>query len=311
MGILHSSYIHPGTHCTVYIPLPNGTEMGIEGSVMRCKHFKGLIHEVGIKFKIAINVREFLDIDPMEGRFTLESVDASRLNGSVLHVDDSAMDRRLVRHFLKDTGLNVITVENGAEALARSKEQFDAILLDSDLPDTSGPALAEQLRNAGLQTPIILVTADTRQTTREAARAARVNAIVTKPVSQEKLFQAIAEFLLLDGSAAEGAGAIFTTLKADDPTYAFVSEFIEEVRGLVTLLNKALQAEDVASLRRLCFQIKGAAPALGFAPLGHAAELAMQSLDATMSAQESIKPLRALLSICLRVKERDNPRAAA
>lgn len=310
VGILHCSYVHPGTVCTVYLPSPRGGEIPIESSVMRCKHFKGLIHEVGLKFKTAINVRDFLDVDPMEGRFTLEYVDPNRLSGSVLHVDDSPMDRRLVRHYLKDTGMNIISVETGAEAIARAKESFDIILLDNDLPDATGVQLAEQFRNGGIQTPIILLTADNRTSTKEAARTARVNAVLNKPASAEKIMQAIGEFLLLDGSTGEGAGALYTTLKPEDPTSKFVPEFIDELKAFATKMTKAIQAESLPDVRRFCFQIKGAAPALGFRPIGDAADAAMISLDATGSISESAKPLRQLISQCLRARVRDDKKAA-
>jgi CheY-like chemotaxis protein len=311
VGILHSSYVHAGTACNVYLPQPDGTEAAIPSTVMRCKHFKGLIHEVGIKFKRTINIREFLNVDPLEGRFTLEYVDPARLQGALLYVDDSPMDRRLVRHFLKDTTLNVIAVENCAEALARVKEHFDVVLLDNDLADGQGTQLADQLRNAGVNQPIIMVTADKRASLKEAARAARINAIVCKPINQEKLLQAIGEFLLLDGSANEGAGALYTTLKAEDPTYQFVAEYIEELRTFISKLQQSIQADDFQGVRRQCFQIRGAAPTLGFVPVGDAAEAAMVMLDATGSVNESAKPLRHLIGTCMRVKVRDDAKKAA
>nr|MCU0688334.1 response regulator [Phycisphaerales bacterium] len=311
VGILHSAYVHAGTTCVVFLPQPRGGEIAVDAVVMRCKHFKGLIHEVGLKFKTPVNVRDFLDVDPMEGRFTLEFVDPARLSGSLLHVDDSPMDRRLVRHYLKDTGMNIVSVETGAETMARAKESFDIILLDNDLPDTAGTALADQLRNAGVQTPIIMVTADTRACVKDHARGARVNAIVTKPITADKLTQAIGEFLLLDGSSGEGSGALYSTLKPDDPTSKFVPEFIEELKAFSQKLSKAIAADSMPDVRRLCFQIKGAAPALGFKPIGDCADAAMISVDATGSIQESIKPLRQLISQCLRARVRDDSKKAA
>lgn len=311
VGILHRSYVHAGTGCNVYLPKPDGTETAVAATVMRCKHFKGLIHEVGIKFKKAINIRDFMSVDPLEGRFTLEYVDPARLTGSLLYIDDSPMDRRLVRHFLKDTSLNVAAVETAAEAIARVKEPFDVLLIDNDLPDMPGTQLAEVLRNAGVTQPMIMITADKRITLKEVARGVKINAIVQKPVNQEKLLQAIGEFLLLDGAANEGAGALYTTLKTEEPTHQFVAEFIEELRAFVIKLQQQIQAEDVQGVRRQCYQIRGAAPTLGFGPVGDAAEAAMVMLDDTASITESSKTLRHLIGTCMRVKVRDDTRKAA
>lgn len=307
LGILHNSYVYPGTNCVVYLPTNDKKEMPIDAIVRRCRHVKGLVHEVGISFKVPIDLREFMNVDPMEGRFTLEHVDASKLSGSLLHVDNSAMDRRLVRHYLKDTSLNVVNTEDATTALARVKENFDVIIVDSDLPDMSGSQLAEKLRAQGISSPIIVLTADNRQATKDALKAAKVSAMLTKPASQDRLLQAIAEFLLLEGSSgAESGGHIYTSLKAEDPTNAFVAEFIEELSTISGRLSKAVDEDDLTTARRLCFQLKGAAPALGFFPLGEAADAAMLSLDATMSVHESIKQVRNVISMCKRVRVRES-----
>jgi PAS domain S-box-containing protein len=79
----------------------------------------------------------------------------------ILVVEDDASDRVLIADGLANVGYAVETVATGAEALVRCREKrFDAITLDMMLPDMSGRAVLEKLRERGLnqQTPVVVVT---------------------------------------------------------------------------------------------------------------------------------------------------------
>ncbi len=306
LGILHNSYVHPGTRCIVFLKHRDGREMPIEASAVRCRHVKGLIHEVGLRFKTPINVRDFLNVDPMEGSFTLEHVDPTKLRGTLLHVEDSAMDRRLVRHYLSETSLDIVSVETGKAAMERIGDGFDVIIVDNDLSDMTGIDLVQTLRAQGIAVPIIMLTADARPAAKEGARNAKVSAIIPKPTNKNQMLQAIAEFLIIDNTGTnETGGAVITSLAPEDPTFKFVAEFIEELKQFGEKVTKAVATDDATTARRICYQIKGAAPALGFASIGDAANAAMISLDSTQSVAESGKQLRQLVSLCSRAKLRD------
>lgn len=307
LGILHNAYVHPGTRCVIHLKHRDGREVPVEGTAVRCRHVRGLIHEVGLRFKTPVNVRDFLNVDPMEGSFTLEHVDPKKLKGSLLHVDDSAMDRRLLRHYLAETGLNVVSVETAKAALERVEEQFDAFVVDNDLSDMTGVELVETLRARGVAAPIIMLTADTRSITKEGARNAKVSAVIPKPTSKGLMLQALAEFLIIDNTGeTETGGAVVTTLAPTDPTFKFVPEFIEELKRFAEKINTAVNTEDVVAARRVCYQLKGAAPALGFSTIGEAAQAAMLMLDKHNSVTDGGKQLRSLVSLCTRAKVRDD-----
>jgi CheY-like chemotaxis protein len=306
LGILHNSYVHPNTRCIVYLKHRDGREVPIEALAVRCRHVKGLIHEVGLRFKSSINVRDFLTVDPMEGSFILEHVDPTKITGSMLHIDDSPMDRRLVRHFLAETSLNIVSVENSKTALERVSEGFDVIVVDNDLEGMNGIELVQTMRAQGVAVPIIMLTADTRPSAKEGARAARVSALIPKPTSKPLLLQALAEFLIVSNDRpAETGGAVVSSLAAGDPTFKFVPEFVEELKLFAEKITKAIVTEDIATTRRICYQLKGAAPALGFVSLGESAAAAMVALDATNSLAESGKQLRQLVGMCSRAKVSD------
>jgi DNA-binding response OmpR family regulator len=64
---------------------------------------------------------------------------------------------------------------------------FDLLLLDDLLPDGSGEHICRAVRKMDLNTPIVVVSADVRDTTRENALAAGANAFLPKPVDPVEL----------------------------------------------------------------------------------------------------------------------------
>ncbi len=308
MSLLHNAYVHVGTPCLVHLQQIDGRPSQLAGKVVRCRHVRGLVHELGIQFAAQINLRSFIRVDPLQGSFTLERVSAEKLIGSVLHIEDSAADRRLLRHYLRDTQLTVLAVENAEEALRRAPEGFDIIICDFDLPDMTGADVTEKLRAKGVQTPVIMVTALGDPQTRARMLEARVSAILIKPIAEEQMLRAVAEFMILEGGDA--GGPVYSTVAADNPAYAFIAEFIQDLRQTAGALSKALQANDTATLRRLCAQVKGSAPSLGFATLANAADAALAQLNAGQSAADASRAVKSLIALCVNARVREQKRKA-
>ncbi|MBL8762678.1 MAG: response regulator [Phycisphaerae bacterium] len=309
-SVLHGSFVHVGTPCVVTLPDLTGKDVAITSSVVRCRHFRGKVHEVGIRFAKALNIRTFIDLDPLQACFTLEGVDAAKLTGNLLVIDDSPMDRRLIRHHLRDTGLNIVAEEDAGAALARVHEDFDMLIVDYDLPGMNGIEFIENLRTTGVQTPVIVISAGLDARARERMRELGVGGFLPKPLSREKLLRAIAEFLLVGGGENAG-GALYSSLKPDDPSFGFVGDFLDELKELVGRLNKAIVENDAELCRRLCYQLRGSAPAVGFEPIGVLSQDALTQLVANPSVADCGKCLRDLVSVCLRARARPDPSPAA
>lgn len=75
-------------------------------------------------------------------------------------IDDEEKLRSLLSRILRSEGFEVQEAGDGKSALKKvAQSHFDAILCDVKLPDTSGVALVEQLKQASPVTEIILLTA--------------------------------------------------------------------------------------------------------------------------------------------------------
>ena len=310
MSLLHSSYVHVGTPCMVMLPRPDGTAANVAGKIVRCRHVKGTVHEIGVAFRTAISIGEFIRLDPYEGRFSLEKIDAECLSGTLLHVEDSEMDRRLVRSFLKDTNLSVVTADGGEAALKRVKEGFDLILCDINLSGMSGIQFCEEVRKMGIEKPVVMVSADVRAQTRPLIRAARASAFLAKPFNRDMLLRAVGEFLLTDGKGSEGAGPLNTTLPPDDPSYEFVPEFVDGIHAMAGKMNQVIAANDAEEVRRMCMSVISGAGVLGFKPVASAAQRALAAVTATKSVTKSTDEVRTFLFECLRARKPDEAMTA-
>ncbi len=116
----------------------------------------------------------------------------------ILVVDDNRMNLMLATQILKKWKCPHVTVQSGFEALdLLQKERFDLILLDLQMPGIDGFETFAQIRTSpGIirpNVPVIALTADAFEETREKALQAGMNDFVTKPFQAEVLFAKIVE----------------------------------------------------------------------------------------------------------------------
>lgn len=115
---------------------------------------------------------------------------------TILICDDEQVLRALVRASLAPTGYRILEAGDGDEALTLAREHRpDAILLDMMMPGRSGVDVLEELRRdpelAG--TPVLMLTARTQTSDREAAEEAGATRFLEKPFSPRELAAVVAE----------------------------------------------------------------------------------------------------------------------
>jgi DNA-binding NtrC family response regulator len=97
----------------------------------------------------------------------------------VLVADDSAVVLARVTRALVDAGLSALTAGSMQEALALNTSEVGAALLDIDLGDGWGPALAERLRERMPTLPIAFFSGGAHPTI--VAEAGRIGRVFQKP----------------------------------------------------------------------------------------------------------------------------------
>ena len=114
----------------------------------------------------------------------------------VLCVDDDPVMRLMLVETFRLAGHEVIVARNGVEALALLYDAaFDVVLMDLEMPEMDGNETIEAMRQAGIETPVIALTANA------ADLEGRVSAVVSKPPHCQLLI-ALAEGLAEKTKAA-------------------------------------------------------------------------------------------------------------
>jgi CheY-like chemotaxis protein len=107
----------------------------------------------------------------------------------VLLVDDEDDIRAVAQLSLESVGgWQVVAASSGTEAIgAATTERFDAILLDVMMPELDGPTTLERLREAGVETPVVFLTAKVQPGDRRALEATGAAGILAKPFDPMRL----------------------------------------------------------------------------------------------------------------------------
>jgi CheY-like chemotaxis protein len=102
--------------------------------------------------------------------------------GRVLYVEDHDDSRVMMALMLRGAGFEVTEAASGAEALRLARGgRFDLYLLDHTLPDASGVALCEALREFDKDTPVVFYSGRALEREREEAFKAGAQAYLVKP----------------------------------------------------------------------------------------------------------------------------------
>lgn len=116
--------------------------------------------------------------------------------GSILLAEDNPTTQELLRLLLHGAGYRVTIVENGQGALARATgETFDLIFMDCQMPHLDGLEATRRLREAGVSTPIVALTAHARREDEEKCLAAGMNDFLGKPFRQQELWTILERWL--------------------------------------------------------------------------------------------------------------------
>ena len=213
----------------------------------------------------------------------------------VLVVDDAEENRNLLSVVLEEAGVEHEMAENGQQAvdLAR-RENWDAILMDMQMPIMDGYTATRTLREQGYTAPIVALTAHAMRGDEQKCLDAGCTGFLTKPIDFDQLLMLLAEIAGVDPSTgqqtvcgtdealatAEAAVAneptqrnwIGSTLPVHKPRFReIVEKFIGRLPDQLSRMELAHQQRAYDELADLAHLLKGSGLNCGFPPLGEVA----------------------------------------
>lgn len=235
-----------------------------------------------------------------------EAVRERRGSLRILVAEDNPVNRRVTARLLERAGFQAVLVESGEDALdALGQEDFDAVLLDINMPGLSGLDVVKLYRMGAMdqpRTPIIALSADATVETKEAALAAGIDIYLTKPVEPRRLIATIeasvaaradrrppqsevgrvaAEGRPPEGETAGDAGepevlngrslAALNAFSGPDEDFALaiLDDFIGNSETLLVQIREAVGAVDALAFRAAVHALRGTAGNVGADAMRH------------------------------------------
>lgn len=228
-----------------------------------------------------------LQSQPIVTRSTLAANDTHTYCGTVLLVEDNAVNQKVAVRFLERMGCTVRVADNGAEAVRACEDiSFDIILMDLQMPVMDGITATMRIReretgDGRARTPIIALTANAMTSQIDRCMEADMDGFMTKPLEIARLHETLAKFGLRVGAeeAAAAARSVDPNVPIDlsrlneltdgDPEFSreLVATFIASGEQAMKEMRAALATLDRAALGHLAHKLKGASANIHAGPL--------------------------------------------
>jgi CheY-like chemotaxis protein len=125
----------------------------------------------------------------------------------ILVVDDSAYQRLKAHRILEKAGHVTLEAVNGRDGLERILDDApDCVVLDLLMPELDGIEVLREVRDQGIATPVVVLTADVQDTTRRLCMQLGAAAVIHKPVKRDELIGTIDRLVELHAGNDEEHG---------------------------------------------------------------------------------------------------------
>jgi len=114
----------------------------------------------------------------------------------ILWADDEIQLLKPQILFLQEKGMEVIGVNNGADALERvTHEEFDLVFLDENMPGLSGLETLEQMKARKPLLPVVMITKSEEENLMNEAIGSKISDYLIKPVNPNQVLLSVKKLL--------------------------------------------------------------------------------------------------------------------
>ncbi|MBL0926091.1 MAG: response regulator [Phycisphaerales bacterium] len=318
MAFIHGGYLHVGTECRlVLVPLA-GPPKVLAGTVRRCRHLTRHLHEVGIEFYEKIDPTHFCD--PLKPDRAPQVTSAASLaqrasaavpaiDGTMLYVSNSDLDRQVMQQRLAMAGVNVVTADCiGVAADHVKRLPLQLVMVEMNLAESSGAESVRRIREAGYTGPMIAVASSDSEEQQTQGRSA--DAVLPRPFTATALLSIVRSKMQRPETAAQETEPIWSdrVTRGEDPRP--IEKYVQEVRQLSVAARRMADCGDWARLRTIVASLRGSGTGYGFPAVTEAGKLASQAFDRNEPPEDLRRRVDYLLEICDRLSAAAPPKAA-
>lgn len=150
----------------------------------------------GSTFKFVV-IQDIVNVEIKEKSSNTISFDYNTFEGKkALIVDDSKLNLKVAENVLKNFLVTTESVTSGLECLSCvNSKKYDIIFMDIMMPNMSGEEVLRKLRENGVNTPVIALTADAIEGQEEKYMSEGFDGYISKPINKEKLSYVLNKYL--------------------------------------------------------------------------------------------------------------------
>ncbi len=229
---------------------------------------------------------------------------------TILVVDDVETNRKVCSIFLKRAGAHVDLACDGTEAIEIcSKQLFDLVLMDIQMPTMSGLEATRAIRANGFTAPIIALTAFSTGADREECLAVGMNDFLSKPIVPAVMIQTVARWtkLAVPDEGSRETGNELPTWASDPELEPIARSWLTDLPHKLDVIEEALTSNDGENAAREAHAIKGAGGSLGMSEFTNPAEVLESAAHAKsfdIARMALVKMRRLHAEACARLEER-------
>lgn len=183
----------------------------------------------------------------------------------ILVAEDNPDNQLLLRLMLEKANTSCVLVDNGHKAVERAlAEEFDLIFMDMQMPLMGGEEATQLIRHAGIDTPVIAVTANVMTEDLERYKRSGCQSLLAKPVNQKELIALLERYTKQAGSTAS---ALEQQLAEDPQMLALKRQFSSQLPQLYQQLAEYYSTDRWRELAFAAHSLKGSAGSMGYPEL--------------------------------------------
>ena len=205
----------------------------------------------------------------------------------ILVVDDGAENRELLRLILEEAGLTVDEAENGQFGVTKAVAgNHDVILMDVNMPVMDGFTATGKLRQQGLKTPIIALTANAMKGVEQECLDAGYSGYFSKPIDIDRFMELMADLLggkpvenktaspsvpdnspnrAVKSPQAVGASPIVSKLPSNNERFrALIARFVKRLDEQLQTVEQACSNGKYDEVAAFAHWLKGSGGTVGF-----------------------------------------------
>jgi len=115
---------------------------------------------------------------------------------NILAVDDNAINLNVICGLLRQCGVTVFAAASGKEAIEMLRmDEYDLIFMDHMMPEMDGVETTKKIREMGINTPVIALTANAVVSAKEMLLASGMDDYLSKPIVKEQLYEILAKWV--------------------------------------------------------------------------------------------------------------------